>query len=192
MLKLERVEEVIKETESLVDSIKSMSDTIVSSFTGDLDEIMREVNTYIISSDNVTDEIIEKYFLELTNALYFIGAKCESLGFYEDIAKSSAKVKYNKAYSDNQLFAYKNNVKTTVAENTIFAENNSINETIVSYLYSRSFKIVKSKIELANEMIKTLSKIMTKRINEFELSKLKNSQNFNGLGVLTETNPFNK
>ena len=33
-------------------------------------------------------------------------------------------------------------------------------------LYSRSFRIIKAKVESANEMIKTLSKIISKRMNE--------------------------
>ena len=58
--------------------------------------------------------------------------------------------------------------------NRVYAENNSMNESIVSSLYARSFKIIKSKVESANEMVKTLSKIISKRMNEKDYSDLAN------------------
>ena len=106
----------------------------------------------------------------LTNALYFINPYCESLGFYEDLSKSGLKMKYNKAYSDNQISNTAKGVKTTVADNQLAAENASMTENIVSLIYSRSFRIIKAKLDCANEMIKTLSKILTKRMNEKDYS----------------------
>lgn len=169
-LDLTTIDTIIKDVEDNVDHIKKLSDDIVKSYVGVLDDLMKDISRDVIDNDNVADSTLEKYFLELTNALYFIGSKSEFLGLYEDLSKSNMKLKYNKAFSENQLKGIASGKKTTVDENRIYGENNSINETIVSSLYSRSFRIIKSKVDSANEMVKTLSKIISKRMNERDYS----------------------
>lgn len=173
MLKEEDIRKVIDETEENISYIKTISDEIVSNYTSDLDTLMREINENIVVQDNPSDRIIEKYFSELTNALYFIGAKCEYLGFYEDVSKSNAKLKYNQAYFENKAKSMGLDKKSqpTVADNQIAAENASITETAVNFIYSRSFKIIKLKIESAQEMVKTLSKLLSKHMQEYDSNK---------------------
>lgn len=165
-----KVEEIIKSVNDNVEFIKSTSDEIVKQYTNTLDELMKDIADNIIGNDNVPDSILEKYFLELTGAMYFISSNAEFLGLYEDFAKQNAKLKYNQAFSDNQINGVTSGKKPTVDENRVFAENSSMNENLVNSLYSRSFKIVKSKVESAQEMIKTLSKIISKRMNEKDYS----------------------
>lgn len=175
---LEEIKSIKLNIDKSVAQIQKMSDEIVNSYTSVLDEIMREVKENVIDKDVVGDSILETYFLELTEALYFIGSKSEFLGLYEDFAKSNQKIKYNDAYSKNQLNASINGKKATVDENRAFAEDKSMNETVVGYIYSRSFRIVKSKVDSANEMVKTLSKIISKRMTERDYSNAFNPQDY--------------
>ena len=92
---------------------------------------MKEIADNVIGNDNVPDSILERYFLELSNAMYFVGSNSEFLGLYEDFAKQNAKLKYNQAFSDNQINGVTNGKKPTVDENRVFAENSSMNETII-------------------------------------------------------------
>lgn len=162
----QEINNIMNEITDDISYIKEVSDSIVEEYTSVLDDIMRDIKDNVIDKDIVSDDVLEKYFMELTNAIYFLGSKGEFLGMYEDISKTNAKLKYNDAFSENVLNANMQGKKATVDENRIFAEKKSINETIVSSMYARSFKIIKTKIESANEMIKTLSKIITKRMNE--------------------------
>ena len=175
---LEQIKDIKASIDDSVSQIQKMSDEIVSSYTKTLDEIMRDIKENVIDKDVVGDSILEAYFLELTNALYFIGSKSEFLGLYEDFAKSNQKIKYNEAYSENQLNASINGKKATVDENRAFAEDKSINETVVGYIYSRSFRIIKSKVDSATEMVKTLSKIISKRMTERDYSNVFNPQDY--------------
>lgn len=175
---LEQIKDIKVSIDDSVSQIQKMSDEIVSSYTKTLDEIMRDIKENVIDKDVVGDSILEAYFLELTNALYFIGSKSEFLGLYEDFAKSNQKIKYNEAYSENQLNASINGKKATVDENRAFAEDKSINETVVGYIYSRSFRIIKSKVDSATEMVKTLSKIISKRMTERDYSNAFNPQDY--------------
>lgn len=166
----EAIEGLLNSATNDIKYVEVIANDIVKSRTKDLDDIMHEINEKIVNVDNPSDEIIEKYFLELTNAVYFINAHCEYLGFYEDITKVNAKMKYNQAYSDNQLKAVASNVKATVADNQLAAENASLNETLVNLIYSRSYKIIKVKVEAAEEQIKTLSKILSAHMTEKNLA----------------------
>lgn len=165
-LDLNEVVKIKDYVENSVNDVKRISDDIVSEYTKSLDELMTYIKEDIIDNDNVVDSVLENYFMQLTNAMYFLGSKSEFLGLYEDFSKSNLKIKYNDAYSENQVQSALKGKKTTVDENRLYAENNSINESIVNAIYSRSFRIIKAKVDSANEMIKTLSKIISKRMNE--------------------------
>ena len=67
--------------------------------------------------------------------------------------------------------------KPTVAENQIYAENTTIDENTVSLIYSRAVNIVKAKIDSAKEMIRTISKIISKRQSDEQLSGISGGVN---------------
>lgn len=167
MLNKKEIDELLKQTKENAEYAKQLSDSIVQEYTRSIDQIMREVKKEIIESPSEPPtETLEKYFLLLSNSLYFISAKAESLGLFEDITKSNLKMKYNSAFSERQLSASLNKEKITNNEAGIYAEDNSLNETVVNYIYSRANKIVEAKINAAFEMVKTISKIISRRMNE--------------------------
>lgn len=175
------IEQILAKSEEDIKYIESISNKIIASKTADLDELMMAIQQDVVIADNPSDQIIESYFLELTNALYFVNTKCEFLGFYEDLSKSNAKIKYNQAYSENQIRNANNNIKTTVNDNVLYAENESINETLVNLIYSRSFRIIKVKVDAAQEMVKTLSKLISAHMQERQLSMYgRDNQNASG------------
>ena len=147
-----------------VDQVRIISDKLVSQYTNSLDELMKEVMDNVTNADNVSDDVICRYQLELSGALYFIKSNTESFGFYDDISKLNKQVAYNNAYSNNQLKALESNTKVTVKDNELAADMGSLDEGIVNIIYSRSYKIIKSKVEAAEEMVRTLSKTITARI----------------------------
>lgn len=169
-MNIEECQAVMSQYDNDMKYVETMSNDIVNSRTADLDNLMRDIQTDIIQVKDPDIKLLEKYFLELTNALYFINPYCESLGFYEDISKSGLKMKYNRAYSENQIMNTIKGIKTTVADNQLAAENASMTENIVSLIYSRSFRIIKVKLDAANEMVRTLSKIISSRMSERQLA----------------------
>ena len=60
--------------------------------------------------------------------------------------------------------------KPTVAELTAYAEGESINEQVTNEIYSRAYKIIKAKIDSAQTMTSTLSKTISRRMSEQQLS----------------------
>ena len=121
-----------------------------------------------------SDEILEKYVLELSNLLYFLGTRLETVGIKDDITKMSAKEVYNNTYTDN-LDVAPGGKKPTVAELNVMSENASRYETVVNSIYSRVYRQIKFKIDGAYEMLASLRKIVSKRMQENQLSYTRNS-----------------
>lgn len=163
----QKIEAVLDKTEENVQYINSIAASVVTSYSESLDTVMQNIYTDIITAKDtqgVATNVIEQYYLELANILYFMYSKVESLGLYDDISKTSAKEVYNDAYMNSQLVF--DNKKPTVAESTAVAEKSALYESTVNNMYSRSYKIFKSKIDAGYEMCRCLSKIISRRMQD--------------------------
>lgn len=150
---------------------KNIIDGVVKSYTGELDRIMCMIKTDIVDKQEPAPvEVIEKYFLELSNCLYFIGENAEKLGIYDSISKSVAKETFNNYYMDDTIAVDEKGKKRTVAELTALAENASVYEQTVSDIYNKAYKTVKVKVSSAENMCSALSKIISRRMTELQLS----------------------
>ena len=168
----ESLENANSKIENYIEQIKTYSDNIISRNTNVLDSIMRDIKSEIIDNDSIDDSLLEHYFLSLTNALYFINSQVENMGFYDDISKLNYKIAYNEAFIQNKSKDIGNSKKQTTTDNQIAAENKSIEEQIMNIIYSRSYKIIKTKIDSGYEMVRTLSKIISSRQQEKQLSMM--------------------
>lgn len=175
--------------ESNKNDVESIVDKVVSSYTESLTHIMMDIDDNIIKVENPSTDIIEKYFLMLSNALYFVSERTERVGIYDDVSKLAFQEAYNNAYltSLSKNDGISGAKKPTVAESTAEAENNTIEEATINMLYSRAYKMIKSKIDSAQTMVNTLSKIMSRRIQEFGLSYI---QKDNSRQILNEETRF--
>lgn len=166
MITREKFDELFESTRSDVDFATAISDSIISDKAIELDSIMRDIQNNVVYADNPADSTIEYYLMQLTNALYFINTKIEYFGFYEDITKANAKLKYNESYTEKQMLNVQSNTKGTVADLQMHADLSSVDEQMLNVIYSRTVRILNSKVRAAEEMIKTLSKILTVHMNE--------------------------
>ena len=169
------IDNLMDTTKENVAYINDISDKVVKSYTGLLDDLMRDIYNDVVMKPNASDAVLEQAFLKLTNTLYFMGEKLEKLGLHDDISKAQFKEAYNKAYLEAQTSGALSSNKPTVALRTIAAENGSVNETVVNAIYARSYKIFKFKVDSGFEMVKTLSKIISKRMTENQLQDTPNS-----------------
>lgn len=164
--------DVSKNVEDNANSVIKLLEEKVSTEVSVLDDIMKNIYADVIQKSNPTIELLEQYYTELTNAIYFVGERVEKIGVLEDMSKLTAKQKYNDIYLDVSDNAEK---KMTVAAITAQAEAGSVYETTVNTVYSKAYKIFKFKIDAAQEMMKCLSKLISRRISEIDLSKVDKS-----------------
>ena len=173
-LDITQIESKLETTKENVSYISEIADKVVGAYTRSLDSLMQEIYKNVVENDNASNNDLEKYFLRLTNTLYFMGEKLERLGLHDDVSKAQFREAYNNAYLDAQT-SLSAQGKPTVAMLTISAENGSVNETVVNAIYSRSYKTFKFKVDSGFEMVKTLSKIISKRMTENQLQDTPNS-----------------
>lgn len=166
------VDEVVKSTEENSQYFTNISDSLVLGYTSDLDQLMIKIHVDTVENE-ATDAQLEKYVLELSNALYFIGSRLEAMGIKDDLSKLAAKQVYNEAYLDAPVDA--KGKKPTVAELTAIAEDSSRYETIMNNIYSRAYRQIKYKVDAAYEMLASLRKVISKRMQEAQLTMQRNN-----------------
>jgi hypothetical protein len=120
-----------------------------------------------------------KYAFALSSALYFIGTNLEVVGIKEDLSKLAAKESFNNAYLAHQVKDADRKNKTTVAELNAIAENLSRYEQVINSLYARVYKQIKFKVDAGYEMLATIRKIITKRMEENQHGTPTNSRILN-------------
>lgn len=166
----QRLNNKFETTNSNVQSFQGICERVVEYYTNDLDNLMLQIRENVVDVDDVDTNTIERYFLKLTNHLYFMGVQVETLGVYDDLSEIAAKEEYNKTFIDSQGIAPSDlKSKVTVAERQAIAEESAKYGFTVNSIYNRAYKIIKFKIESAQEMVKTLSKVLSKRMTEMQL-----------------------
>ena len=154
-------ESIMKKVDNISDTIKEISDKLVTKYCDDLDDLMIDIKS-ILTNDTMTDSYLETVILDLANTLYFTGSAQEDLGIKEDICKAIRQEVYAKAREQA--------TGKTVADKTAQAELIAQAETMTLAIYSRAYKKVKLRMDAGYEMLNSLKKVMNKRITEMELS----------------------
>ena len=167
----DKINSVVDTTESNVSYFNNICDNMVSFYMDTIDKLMVHIQRDVIDVE-ANDDVIEKYILKLSNALYFVGNKLEGMGIKDDLSKLAAKEVFNHTYLDAPVD--EKGKKPTVAELTAMSEDASRYETIMNNIYSRAYKQIKYKVEAAYEMLGSLRKVLTKRMQDANLNSLTN------------------
>ena len=122
---------------------------------------------------NITNEELDDIIMTIPTLLYFISEQQEKLGIKHDVSKSSRELLYNKIYMDTPGTA---GIKKARADSQL------VNESLVNIVYSRTYTIIKSKVDFALELLQSAKKILSRRISENEITKLSTG---------TTVDPFN-
>ena len=165
----DKLNTLIKETEENASYLNTLAKSIALSGIKYLDEIMQKFYIQYQDYSQLTLDELEKNHLELTNALYFAGDYLEELSVKTSMSKAAAREVYNKAYLSHQIKDADKKNKTTVAELTATAESAAQYEYVINAVYDHAYRLVEYKIEAAKEMVKTISKSITKRLSELNI-----------------------
>ena len=138
---------------------------IIDPYSKDLDKYVLFIKDCLKDGENPpTDAELDDFCLNLSTYIYFAGGMCEQLGIRDDIAKAVYKEMYHTARSSQE--------KGTVADKDSLAELASQEEAIVSSAYTRAYKMLKSKVENAQELLSSCKKVLSRRISEQELTRI--------------------
>lgn len=175
----EKMVQLLEQTEQNVEYFNKVTKQVADAYSTELDSLIREFRQKQQQYDSLPIDYIEKLYMELSGILYFMGDQLEQLGIHNDMSKAAKQEIYNKAYLSNQVKDTDKRNKTTVAENVAVAEQESQYETIVNSIYDRAYKILKYKIDAGFEVLNTLRKVISRRMQEIDLSSAQKNNKVN-------------
>lgn len=168
---IEKVDKLMRETDINVRYFNNTCAEVVKKYSDGLDNLMKDLYVECIKNGDVTLETLERYYLELSNMVYFMQEKVEQLGVFADMSESASKEVYSKNVINQSSTKDANGKsKTLVAEIQAQANLAAQYETVVSDIYERAYKIVKNKVESAQDTMNTLRKLITSRQNEMQMA----------------------
>lgn len=149
-------------------SVNKLVLDIVNKITGQLDEVVAEIRERLINEvETVATELLEIYALRISTELYYMGQSQEYLGLRADVSKAVYKEQFNYHYQRTD---------GTINDKTAYSEAHSMTEYLAMSVSERAYKRLKIKIENAYELLGTIKKILSRRIAEFELTKMQGSE----------------
>ena len=140
-------------------------DEIITPYCKDLDNYVQFIRSCLNDGETQpTNDELDDFCLNLSTLIYSAGSMCEQLGIKDDIAKALYKEMYHSTRSAVE--------GGTVADKDSLAELESQEEQLISICYSRAYKTMKSKIDNAQELLGSCKKVLSRRMAEFELTRI--------------------
>lgn len=145
--------------------VDEIVNTIIQPYCKDLDKYVLFIKDCLKDGENppTTDEL-DDFCLNLSTYIYFAGGMAEQLGIRDDIARAVYKEMYHSARASQD--------KGTVADKDSLAELASQEQFIVSSSYTRAYKTMKAKVENAQELLSSCKKVLSRRMVEYELTRM--------------------
>lgn len=153
---MESYNDILEKVDISSEEIEKIIKAIVDKHCFNLTKLVNQIkNIMTTSDDDLTDSEIDDLLIQLPLALYEVSDEQEYLGIKDDISTALTKELYNKVYQSSE---------GKVAEKTATAELATQKQSIISAAISRSYRIVKSKVEAAYELLNGIKKIQNRRI----------------------------
>lgn len=171
----DKINALITETIDNSKIFDEIIETIVEDNSKDLDSIMEDIRINVVLVEEPALVTIERYFLELSNLLFFLGEKLEKIGLRASVSKQLYQTKYNEAYLKYQSEKI-DGKSPTVAVITAKAESDVLEESLTMEAYQKAYSILKTKLANASTMISSLSKALSRRMSENTLIEVESSK----------------
>jgi len=164
-IKLEAVSKLQAEIEENSKLMEDVVSTIVKPFSNDLDRYVGYISACLQDGERqLTNEELDDICMNLSTLIYYASFQCESLGIKDDISKALYKEIYHSKRAELD--------KGTVADKNSLAELQAQNEQLTAICYSRAYKMMKAKVESAQELLGSAKKILSRRMSELELTRI--------------------
>ena len=164
-LDLNEVNKIKKQVEANSKLIDDVVQSILRAYTKDLDSYVLFIKECLKDGQNPpTDAELDDFCLNLSTYIYFAGGLCEQLGIRDDISRAVWKEMYNTRRNELE--------SGTIDDKNSRAELASQQEQLTNICYSRAYKICKSKVENAQELLQSCKKVLSRRMQEQQLTNI--------------------
>lgn len=149
----------VEENSKLVDDVVA---SIVADYSQGLDDVMSAAREALNNKNQLTDQEIEYFILTIPLQLYYSSSAQEAVGIREDVAKMIRQRLYIEA---------RQSASGTVEDKNTAAEKQVTQETLTAAAYTRASRMLKSKNETALEVLSAFKKVISRRMEEYQLSR---------------------
>lgn len=152
---------------TLLDNAESIIGTTiinsVNELTNELDELMEMMHKKINKEGyEISDKELEKLIIRLPILIYELNNVLMKVGIKEDLSKIIKQTNYNEAFVVQE---------GTIADKKSGAELAIKEEMLLETTWKRSVKIISQKMDIAQELLSSVKKILSKRMEEISLIK---------------------
>ena len=138
---------------------------IIKPYCKDLDNYVAFVKDCLKDGDKpASNQELEDFCMNLSTYIYYASGVVETLGIRDDISKALWKETYHTTRNDT--------ISGTVADKDSKAELASQQEQLTNICYNRAYRIMKAKVDSAQELLSSCKKVLSHRMQEMELTKL--------------------
>lgn len=160
----QKLNDIRKHVDENSDTLTKIICEIITPFCTELDKLVAYFKSILEDKEQpITQDELDDICLYLSTYIYSAGSMCEYLGVKDDISKAVYKEMYN-VTRDNSV--------GTINDKNSLAELASQQEYLVSICYNRAYKIMKAKVENAQEILASCKKVISRRMQEMELTKI--------------------
>lgn len=162
-----KISEIRHKVEVDSEQLQKIVDEIIKPYVIDLDNYVDFVRGILKDGENPpTAQELDDFCLNLSVYIYYASGMQEQLGIKDDIARAVYKEMYH-TYRDSIQ-------KGTISDKDSLAELASQSEYITSVLYKRAYSQVKAKVAAAQEIMSSIKKIISRRMQEVEITRMGN------------------
>ena len=160
-----KVQKVREKVELDAQQLQHIIDEIITPYTEDLDKYVDFVKSILKDGEHpATAQELDDFCMNISVYIYYASGMQEQLGIKDDIAKALYKEMYHSARDSIE--------KGTVADKDSLAELASQQEYLTSVVYKRAYSIVKAKVNAAQEILSSVKKIMSRRMEEASITRI--------------------
>lgn len=171
-----RVNSLMESTKSNVQYFNSTCSSIIAEYSGPLDDLMKDIYVDCVKNEDPSLAVLERYYIELSNLIYFMNEKLEQLGIHADMAEKASNEVYSKGYIKASEIRDDNGKKKPVEEIKALANTESQYESIVASIYDHAYKVVKGKISSGQDLMDTLRRIISTRTEMLKMDSFHGGQ----------------
>lgn len=159
-IKMRSIRHKVEENSRTIDQIVG---NIVRKYSDELDGEVERIRYLLEDSDKLTDEELEIMVMRLPVIMYYGINGLEDLGIESDMAKAVKLEVYNDRYLDSD---------GTIQDKTHLAELETVNEQMIEVAFTRAYRKLRSKIEMAEHVYSGAKKVIDKRMRDMELHRV--------------------
>lgn len=161
----EKIEDICNHVNINSNQIQEIVEGIIKPYCKDLDNYVDFIKSILADGENPpTSQELDDFCMNLSVYIYYASGMQEQLGIKDDIARALYKEMY---HSSRDSIA-----KGTVADKDSLAELASQQEYLVSVCYKRAYNIIKAKVSSAQELLASIKKVISRRMQELEITRI--------------------